>query len=310
MYAFVGQPIKLYYLNMIAFNSLEGLNVQVDSSGRGVSYSDRWEYTPTQAETFVVSIAVRDSENNLLGEGNLTIEAKASTAKHCLAVLVVGDSTIAAGEETQIMLDLAADTGYDLKLLGTQGTATNVYEGRGGWSAGSYLRNTTSPFYNPNTASFDFAYYMATQGYESVDCVCIQLGINDVFAASSDETLTDSITSYLANMKCIIESIHAYDANIKIVWNMILPGSTDQSKFEAAYGDAQTAERYKRNTYLTNLEILKKADDMVNVYIAPTNSSLDVTNNMASGGGGAVHPAAAGYSEIGTLLYSLIRAIN
>lgn len=316
---YVNQPITLYFLNIIPYNSLDGIVFDVDTNGRGTVYSDRWEYTPAEAENFYISIVVRDDQGNVLDSGSFDVKVVDKSAKEKLTVLVIGDSTINNNPlETQTLLDCAAVDGFDLTLLGTRGPAgsANKHEGRPGWRAEHYV-NTASDgsydnaFYNPSTQSFDFNYYMESQGYEGVDCVCIQLGINDVFGAQTDDKLTTNyFNNYFTNMDFIINSIHAYDPDIKIVWNLILPGSPEQWKFEAAYGTSQSAARFKRNTYLTNLEILDHVANMTNVYAAPTNASIDVVNNMLDSGGGAVHPAGSGYVEVGTAMYSLIRAIN
>ena len=312
---FVGTPLKIYFLNLIGLNSLENITVQVDAGNRGTIYADRWEYTPIKAECFEIAISMSDTDGNLIYNDKTTISVKAASTSDGASVLVIGDSTIAPGAETQTLLNMASADNYNLTLLGTTGTNLNKYEGRGGWTAGTYVKtemasSITNPFYNPDVTSFDFDYYMKSQGYTDVDCVCIQLGINDIFGAQNDDILNRYITNHISNMEKIINSIHSYNPNIKIIWNLILPGSTDQSKFEAAYGTRQTADRHKQHTYLANLKIIEKIATMDNVYVAHTNLSLDTTNNMEYGSGGGVHPATPGYEEIGQTLYGVIRAIN
>lgn len=324
IYTSIQEPLVIRFMNIIGCNSLENYSVEVNTDGKGKLYDDRWEYTPQTTETFSLSFTVTDPEGEKVNESSHTIVVRKPNQKKNFAVLVIGDSTIAGGYETKRMLDLANESGKKFTLLGTKTTSyvndeNNRHEGRSGWKAITYIEKAGSSnsgdvnaFFNPETETFDYSYYMRTQGYTSVDCVCLQLGINDVFGASSDEQLySDSyINKYFKNMDKIIESIHAYDSNIKIVWNLILPGSVEQEKFELAYKDKQTAERYKRNTYLTNLEIIKHVSEMKNVYVAPTNASLNTVENMYMGGNGAVHPARKGYFEVGALLYSYILAID
>ena len=319
MYAFIGQPIKLYYMNVTSYNSLDGLTVTVNAGGKGTTYSDRWEYTPTQAETFTVAITVRDGEDNVVDHGEFTFEVKASSEKEELTVLVIGDSTVNAGQETRQMLNLATTDNYDLTLLGTRGTtgSVNQHEGRGGWTANMYVNKASNTsgsvvnaFYNPETSIFDFAYYMTQQGYSGVDCVFIQLGINDVFSPRSDSELVTPKQTYLTYMDYIVNDIHTYDPNIKIVLNLIIPCSSNQADFDAA-ADAgtipvRTAERCKINTYLTNLDVLDQFGGLNNVYISQFNSAVDSVNNFSD----HVHPTSAGYVELGTQMYSFLRAIN
>ena len=322
MYAFAGQPIKLYFLNITEYASCGDVTFKADDGGKGTVYSDRWEYTPQAGETIVLKLEAYDRTGKLLAAGSTVIVVKDGSEQKKLSVLVIGDSTIAAGYETQKLLELAQANDYPLTLLGSYGDphSGNRYEGRSGWSAGDYVLTPSrtnslgeykeNAFLNPQTGRFDFSYYMEQQEYDGVDCVVLQLGINDVFSAQTDEELKERLSKLSSDMSHIINSIHSYDPQIKIVRNLILPGSVEQSKFEAQYGDRQNKVRYKRNTYLTNLEILKEASGTDNVYIAYTNAALDVVNNMASGGSGAIHPAAAGYMEIGAQLYGFIRAIN
>jgi len=319
-YAFAGEPITYQFLNLTGYNSLENIRFEVNTGGKGKVYEDRWEYTPKKAETVTFEFKAFNKNDKKICEGKTVIEVKEKSEKKSLTLLVIGDSTIEAGYETEKLLALAKEDGYSLKLLGTQTApylkdSDNRYEGYGGWSADHYINkrvvgDSLNPFYNPTTRTFDFTYYMENQWYTSVDCVCIQLGINDVFSATSDnELMKNYIPLYLKQMDRIIENIHQYDPNIKVVWNLVSPGSVNQEKF-AIYSTMQTAERYKRNSFLANLEIIKHVAELKNVYVAPTNAALDTVKDMAGSGHGAVHPAIRGYQDIATLLYGFIRAIN
>lgn len=319
-YAYVGQPITFYFLNLTGYNSLEDIQVEVNTGGKGKVYEDRWEYTPTKAEKVEFEFIARNKKGTVVSEGTCVIKVKERSKKDNVAMLVIGDSTISGGYETEYLLDFAEEDNFDITLLGTQTTPYldnpyNRHEGRGGWRAEHYLTKSgfdglINPFYNPTDRAFDFRYYMESQWYADVDCVCIQLGINDVFSAKNDKTLDETyMPAYIENMQSIINSIHEYDPDIKVIWHLILPGSTDEQKFKNAYELSQTAARYKRNTYLANLEIIKIAENMENVYVVPTNAVLN-TGTMAASSHGAVHPGKQGYKEIATQLYSYIRAIN
>ena len=323
IYGIVGKPIIIRYLNITGYNSLDEISVVVDAAGKGVTYDDRWEYTPTEAGDTVVSFTVSDKQGVVINKSTHTLRIADSQKSKEVSVLVIGDGTIAVGYETKQMLDMAELDGNKLTLLGT-GTANhgnddnNRFEGRSGWRASTYVSNmngsdsdVTNPFYNPEAKRFDFSYYMLNQGYSSVDVVFIQLGISEIFGEPTDEMLYSEnyMHKYFRYMDKIIESIHVYDPNIKIVWNLILPGSTEEEKFEMAYGKSQTAAQYKRNTYLTNLEIVNNKSNTTNVYLAPTNAPLDTVHDMQEGIGGGVHPGAKGCQDIGAALYGMIMAI-
>ncbi len=328
IYAFANQPIKIYFHNLADYN-MNDLYVLVKTqdldtlkANLGVLYADRWEYTPSQAESVAVTISIYDHYYKLLNEEVYNIEVIDTTVKTSLTALIIGDSTVNEGKETQKMLDLASADGYSLTLLGTRGTAgsPNQHEGRGGWTAKMYVNNASNTsgsvvntFYNPEKSTFDFSYYMSQQGYSSVDCVFLQLGINDMFSANSDSQANASKSEYISYMESIVRNIHSYDENIKIILNLIIPCSASQDNFAKAknsIGVIRSSWRCRRNTYLANLDALnilkEKLSDITNVYISPFNASLDVVNNMAD----HVHPTIDGYNELGTQMYSFMRAIN
>ncbi|MCJ7857020.1 SGNH/GDSL hydrolase family protein [Lachnospiraceae bacterium NSJ-143] len=131
-------------------------------------------------------------------------------------IMFLGDSLINENLYPEYFTEITENEG--MELIGTRGEEGSRHEGRGGWAAYDYC-NTESkygysnPFLNSNR-KFDFKYYMENNGYESVDYVVINLGINDLNLAghnSSDEIL--------ANLDTIIKSIKAFDSNTRVVLN-------------------------------------------------------------------------------------------
>ena len=311
MYAFVGHPVDVYFRNVLDYN-LE--NVYVRAFGMlGKQFADRWEYTPTTAGVFANAIQVYNHDYEELNNFDTRLVVKSASEKDNVSVLVIGDSTVDAGVETQKMLELArADEGYNLTMLGTRGTELNKHEGRSGWNAERYVSEAESSvgvknaFYNPATNSFDFGYYMNSQGYSHVDCVFLQIGINDVFGARTDKEVETAINAYIENMAIIVNSIKAYSADTKVVLNLIIPGESNQDKFGNAYGVSQTAWKYKKNTHEANLALIDRFNGVANVYISPFNAAVDTANNMS----GDVHPNANGYNQLGEQMYSYMRAIT
>lgn len=316
MFAFVGQPIVIYLRN-ITNEETDAVTFCVDAGGKGTLYDNRWEYTPTAAESFKIKIAiVRHADDTVISNEEFTITVKDKTEKESLSVLVIGDSTIYQKHETQTLLDKSFIDGYSLSLLGTLGTAPNLNEGRSGWTTSDFLggssRGKKSPLYNTETGAFDFTNYMNNSlNGEKVDCVVIQLGINDVKSSVSDASAKVNIRTYLKNLDTMIESIHTYNKDIKIVLNLLLPCSSDEGKFTEYFNGSLTAARCRQTFYMTNLELMKHfANANDNIYLSHANVALDVVNKMASGGTGCIHPAQAGYAQVGTQLYSILRAIN
>ena len=211
--------------------------------------------------------------------------------------LVIGDSTVGSwGTMTQAMLDFFTENGKSLTLLGTRGQrAINRHEGRGGWSAYSYCREATHGDYtNPflNNDKFDFAYYMAQQGYSAPDFVVIQLGINDVSGIDVDEFKAHSEQA-LAYEKEMIDSIRAYNSNIKIIIN---PPTTPNS-------NADKLDRYNEVVVFRNLVIryammlrrLATQYNSDNVRCSNTNLILDTRSEIRDN----VHPTEEGFIKMG-----------
>lgn len=311
VYGFVGQKMQIYFRNITAY-SLDDLYIQVTSGGKGDQYEDRWEYTPTVAEKFTLTIDIYSKNWNLLSSSKFNIEIKDTTSKNTARAIVIGDSTVAAGTETQKMVELSGtDEQFELSLLGTLGSGSNLHEGRGGWTAYNYVNSSesnekTNPFFNPSTQKFDFEYYMTSQGYdeEGVDVVFLQLGINDIFSRNSSN-LQAGIDLFIENMQYIVDDILKYNADIKVVINLIIPCDQDQNSFSETYHTSQTVWGYMRNMYQANKQLLKSFADKQNVYLSWYNAALDAVNNQ----GGNVHPAEAGYNQLGTQMYYFLKAI-
>ncbi len=308
IYGYVGQKMQIYFRNIIAYD-LDDVYVRVDSTN-GNQYSDRWEYTPETAETFNLTIELYSKNWTLLSSETFEVVVKDTTSQASATALVIGDSTVQAGTETQQMLTLSgSDEQFDLTLIGTRGDGENKHEGRGGWTASGYVTNAssgdqTNPFYNAETQTFDFSYYMTQNGYdtEGVDVVFIQLGINDIFGRVNN--LDEGIQTFIDNMKIMIESIHEYDSTIKIVINLIIPCDQNQDSYTEPYGN-QAAWLFMRNMYKANQALLSTFADQENVYLSWYNAALDAVNNQ----GGNVHPSTDGYNQLGTQMYYFFKAI-
>ena len=153
------------------------------------------------------------------------------------SVLVIGDSTVDHDTMTGKMLSYFTEKGHTLTLLGTlvsRDNPLNRNEGRAGWTTADYLADTTengytNPFWNPNSSSFDFSYYMTQQSYAGVDFVVIQLGINDLYPSTSVGAGSPKETVW-QNIKTMIDSILSYNASTKIILNLPTTPHADESQ--------------------------------------------------------------------------------
>lgn len=305
----VGKELNIYFQNIIN-KDLKNVRINVICSV-GKQLKDRFNFNPTSAGTYKITIEVYEN-NNLVGEISSNIIVKNSTVGSGInkKVLVIGDSTINAGYSTQRVLDNFNSDVMDVTLLGSRGNAPNLYEGRGGWTAGMYRTNAIyesviNPFYN---GDFDFNYYMVQKGYTSVDYVVINLGINDTFSFENDAILTTNINTIISNYDFIINNIKNYNSTIKIALNITIPPNENQDAFGNAYGCGQTQWRYKKNNEIWVKKLIDyyKGKEFQNIYLMPINLNIDCANNISD----AVHPTPTGYNQIGDIMYYWLKSFE
>lgn len=310
IYAVVGQSLNIYFKNIIDKKDTL-LDFDVTSS-LGKQMADRWTTTPTAKGTNILSVSVYQ-DSNLIGSRSTSVVTSDITTKDT-SVLYFGDSTVNAGGLTKRLLDLYSAETSNLTLLGTRGlTATNRYEGRGGWTAASYrgggsYEGAVNPFYNQTKTDFDFAYYMSNQGYATPDHFIIQLGINDTFGLTSDSTLNAKIDTILNDFDFIIGNVKAYSSAIKIGVTVTIPPNASQDAFGNAYGNGQAQWRYKRNNAIWVKRLIDhfKGKESQNIYLVPMQHNIDTTTNIADG----VHPNQVGYDQIGDSVYAYLKNIG
>ena len=141
-----------------------------------------------------------------------------SNLKGDVKVLFLGDSLINENYYTASVKELFSDDSTNLTLIGTRGNGDNRHEGRGGWSAYDYCNVSSKYGYtNPflNNGHFDFKYYMEANKYDNVDMVVLNLGINDLNLIGHNGH--SEVLKYFTR---IIESIHEFNSDIKILINL------------------------------------------------------------------------------------------
>ena len=309
-----GTEANIYFNNII-----EGdyTNYQIDvTTDKGEQLSDKW--TSSSISTGDTSLKIDLYENYTkkvaTAETRLVIKPSSVGSGVSKSLLLIGDSTVrtdGTGAVTQRLLDKFSNDVMDITLQGSMGSVPNLYEGRGGWTAGMYRQGITyngktNPFYNPTKGDFDFDFYMTNQGYTDVDYVVLNLGINDTFWPISDSELNGAITSALISYDYIINDIKDFGSDIKIGINVTIPPNDSQDVFGRAYGTGQTQWRYKRNNILWVDQLMKHYEDVPNVYLVPIHLNIDTKNNIADG----VHPTLDGYNQIGDVMYAWVKSFE
>ena len=299
----VGNEFKMYYKNVLSRNDCK-LWIGSTSGITARHYSEYLSITASEAITKNISWKVYDNTFSVLASGTVQVVAidnKVKTAK----ALVIGDSTVTQSNAiSQKLLDCFSASGGNLTLLGTRGSAPALHEGRAGWSAKDYCTKAsdssyTNPFYNNG---FDFSHYMTQQGYGEVDVVVIQLGINDIFSMTYENFTATTALNYIQQM---VDSVIAYNNNIKIVINLLSVPNGNGTSFTDTYGTSQIDFINLVNSIRMSKALIDKFADNLYVTISPNNCVLDSKTDINDG----VHPNLTGYAKLGQAIYETINGI-
>lgn len=243
--------------------------------------------------------------DNNTGYGAPTV-VKALNLSNC-SLLAIGDSTVDHDTMTAKLLSYFTEHGHTITLLGTLGSATdplNKNEGRAGWTTADYLANTikngyTNPFWNPSTETFDFSYYMTQQSYAGVDFVVIQLGINDLYPTNPRSIQEPNYSTIWANIKTMVDSIQAYNSNIKIIINLPTTPNSDPTAHLTSEVIYQNYVIKYNNYALDQILALNENKIRASYCHLILNPATEIRDN--------VHPTVVGYEK---MALEIINQIN
>ena len=225
--------------------------------------------------------------------------------------IFIGDSFIANGNITSELVRLFDNDVMNVELLGTRGSGTNKHEGRSGWSSYDYV--ATSSFNNftngfLNNGIFDFGYYINQNSIDVPDYVFIQVGINDIWRPMNG-------TTTIKNLQTMINSIKAFNSNIKVGIALVCPPYLGEYGVNNKYNHLK---RIKLNETIIDAFSNKESE---NVFIVPINVNLDTiynftigttvinsrNNNTISDCTDTTHPANSGYYQIADSYYCFLK---
>ena len=199
---------------------------------------------------------------------------------------------------------------------------TFYHEGHGGWTAEDFctLPNKSTgyvnAFYNPSSQAFDFSYYMSRTGFNGVDYVFINLGINDI--AKYDTPTEENINTILGYYQQMIDSIHAYDTNVKIFIGLcILPAEYEYCEPSFKGQRQKTTRLYFHKALLSKYEN-KETDGFVVVPLGfvvdtlrdfPTEQRAisERDSTMIDFCTDIVHPKRQGYLKMADVIFAYIK---
>ena len=346
IYAVPGIESNIYFENVVCVINPGNYVFDVKCS-KGRNDQKRWRYTPKAGEkgSFDLELTVI-SENGIEAVGKTQIiVTPAETAKGKeFAVLVLGDSLTAASIYPQRFHDNLIANGHPgVKFLGTTGRANSVvkHEGYGGWAWHTFMNKTQaskvapgskpSPRHRASPFLFDgkfslTQYLKQNHKGRTPDFITIQLGVNDVFGAT-DANQAEVIERILGNADKLISALRKDAPKAIIGVGLVTPGALTQDAFGSNYACGQTRWQYKKNQHALNAAMLKKFASYPDkkVFLIPTNVNLDCENNYpirreAINGetvkgakniiirqSNGVHPAAAGYNQMGDTFYCWVK---
>jgi lysophospholipase L1-like esterase len=266
-----------------------------------------------------------------------------------VSMLLVGASLTQAGIYPQHLVDLdEKDEHLQLKLIGSRGpgnapaTGAVRFEGYNGWTAEAYVifngplsrtgqfqpGKTGSPFVYGDGADarLDFARYCKEfNGGSPPDVISIQLVVNEIFTAN-DDTIEARVKNALDFLDKLIAEFRKFGPDTRIGVAMPLAPSRSQDGFRNYRGARhQTRWQYRRNLHraweaLAEHYAGREAEKifLIPVYLnfdtrnhyltdtSPANARSDQQVNRVRDG---VHPAPAGYKQIGDSIYCWMKAV-
>jgi lysophospholipase L1-like esterase len=270
----------------------------------------------------------------------------AAGAGETISALVIGDSLTAASAYPGRVVSLFATEGNPALTMigetGPGGDSGNRHEGYGGWSCERFacawdpeaewkevsgrMRRTRSPFLfeTPDGPVLDFSrYFEKNSAGAPPDFITILLGCNDTF--SSDETnIEERIDTMFGHLDTLLAAIRAAAPEAEIGLLTLVPPAASQDAFGANYGCGQNRWQYRRNQHRVVEREMETygGREAEGIFLLPAHVNIDSVwgfprTSVALGGheetkiprmSNGVHPATAGYYQIGDSIFAWMKA--
>ncbi len=236
--------------------------------------------------SYPLKVTAIDTDGRVVWTGESTVKiVKDELPK--MKFLAIGDSL--SNNKPWLNL-LKEDSDGKIEFLGTRGRNTIFFEGRSGFSSGSYMNATEYTFEKEGVhpfwdgARFNWNYYKTTTGVQP-DVVQIFLGINGI---------QNSPVRNVSNIVRMVDYIKNDDPNIPIfVVNTMYKGPlTDDIEHTKVFNLME-----RLNNVLSNYK---------NVYIVPVAVTHDSSSNYSEKD--QVHPTQVGFTQVADVIYSSLCA--
>ncbi len=306
----------------------------LNTTTNGTQSDYAWSAIPEAADVGSKTLTMTVShDGNLLLTKSTTLVVKAATmSAQTRKVLTIGDSLTVDGYWLAELVNLGVDGQLTVTTVGgdqdivndAEATSRTVRnEALGGTTANYWYSDAASPFVF--TGAFNFQSYLTAESItlSSSDWVIINLGVNDVFSASTDAACYTSLATMKTALDAMITNIRAAVSGVRVGICLPIAPAAEQHAFGDDYGTSQSRARYKRNHDLTVafLQDVYGAQTANNQFIIPLHASVDTRNNFPTSTVAAnaynattvtrqtngVHPATTGQYQIGAAVYAALR---
>ena len=313
IYGVSNKEIALYLDNITTTNLDNYIFRKVSGTGDLKSRNRIIYNTDTTGWADKTKLEIYNNNGNKIKDLEIPFKIVSKTANNGITkkCIFIGDSFIANGNITSELVRLFNNDVMNVELLGTRGSGTNKHEGRSGWSSYDYV--ATSSFNNftngfLNNGIFDFGYYINQNSIDVPDYVFIQVGINDIWRPMNG-------TTTIKNLQTMINSIKAFNSNIKVGIALVCPPYLGEYGVNNKYNHLK---RIKLNETIIDAFSNKESE---NVFIVPINVNLDTiynftigttvinsrNNNTISDCTDTTHPANSGYYQIADSYYCFLK---
>ena len=336
IHAVVGLESNVYFDNVVLVLNANNYAFDVTCK-RGLQQAKRWTYTPQSGEegSYAFTLEVRNEHNTVIAKATSTVTVHKTSPEGPRSMLVIGDSLTHAGVYTQHLMDLGnMDTHPIISLVGSYGTAPNLHEGYGGWTAKRFATHYTGKaregYYKERGSPF---LYEDAQGNRALDVkryfdeindgnipdfITIFLGCNDTFSAT-DDTIEARISDMFNHMDILIDAIRQAAPKAQIGLIAAVSAAASQDAFGHDYKNNQTRWQYKRNQHHVVLAMQEKYGHRAEegITLIPAYINIDTEHNFPTHSGpvnsrndqkvtrqsNSVHPNANGYRQIGDSVF-------
>jgi len=276
------------------------------------------------------------------GRGGWTINDYTTVGRTYYLFTVSGVTTAPAINSTIYTYNGGEFTVQEVSLSGGSGTLlcsftgtapTNGVTGTLTKKQGSMIGDSTIAFSNVqsqsgnpfwNGTAVDYQNYLTVNSLTAPDVVIIQLGINDTFSMTSDQTVIDFCMTAFPKLDVLINSILALNASVKVAVSAP-PSYASQDAFGNNYQCGQTSRRAKRNitTYNKQLFAYYKNKEASRIFVLSGGINVDAENNFPESAvavnsrntktvikqNNGVHPDASGYYQESDVYTSFIKSL-